>query len=232
MTERRVAVTIAFIRAIIIYIAVILAVRVMGKRQIGELKPHELVITVLVSQIATIPMEDNSMPLINTLIPLMTLVALELFVSVLSMKSLGFRNLMQGKPIFIIRDGRIDQKQMKRLRFTVDDLVDALREKDVFDINDVDYAVIETNGTISVLQKKEEQPVTRKDLSIKTRDDGMPVVIVIDGKPITEYFGDFKLNLDFLPYELKKRNLNISDILYMSKDSDGDYTIIKKEQTV
>lgn len=224
--------TIAFMRAIIIYIAVILAVRVMGKRQIGELKPHELVVTVLVSQIATIPMEDNSMPLINSLVPLMTLVALELFVSVLSMKSLGFRNMMQGRPIFIIRDGKIDQKQMKRLRFTVDDLVDALREKDVFDLNDVAYAVIETNGTISVLQKKELQPITPKDLKLNIKRQQMPIVVVIDGKPVTEYFGDFQTDLDFLPSELKKRNLKIEDILFMSKDGDDDYTVIKKEQNV
>lgn len=224
--------TIAFIRAIIIYIAVILSVRVMGKRQIGELKPHELVVTVLVSQIATIPMEDNSMPLINSLVPLMVLVALELFVSVLSMKSLGFRNMMQGKPIFIIRDGKIDQKQMKRLRFTVDDLVDSLREKDIFDINDVDYAVIETNGSVSVLPKREEQPVTPQDLKIQVKKQTMPVVIVIDGKPITEYFGDFQMNLDFLPGELKKRGLDIRDILYMSKDGKEKYTIIQKEREI
>lgn len=222
--------TIAFVRAIIIYICVILAVRVMGKRQIGELKPHELVVTVLVSQIATIPMEDNSMPLINSLIPLMTLVALELFVSVLSMKSLGFRNLMEGRPIFIIRDGKIDQKQMKRLRFTVDDLVDSLREKNIFDINDVDYAVIETNGTVSVLPKKEKQPVTPQDMKLKVPGQGMPVVIVIDGKPITEYFGDFQMDLSFLPEELKKRGLKMQDILYMSYDGNEKYTVIKKEQ--
>lgn len=224
--------TIAFLRAIIIYIAVILAVRVMGKRQIGELKPHELVVTVLVSQIATIPMEDNSMPLINSLVPLMTLVALELFVSVLSMKSLSFRNLMQGKPIFIIRDGKIDQKQMKRLRFTVDDLVDALRAKDMFDVNDVDYAVIETNGTVSVLPKKEKQPVTPGDLKVQTKKQHMPIVIVIDGKPITEYFGDFQMDLSFLPGELKKRGLDMRNILYMSKNGNGSYTIIQKEHKI
>ncbi len=222
--------TIAFIRAIIIYISVITAVRVMGKRQIGELKPHELVVTVLVSQIATIPMEDNTMPLINSLVPLMTLVALELFVSVLNMKSLTFRNLMQGKPIIIIRDGKIDQRQMKRLRFTVDDLVDSLREKDIFDINDVAYAVIETNGSVSVLPKKERQPVTPKDLQLSVDKQHMPVVIVIDGKPVQEYFGDFPSDLSGLEEELKKRGIPIQRVLYMSKDDHQTYTIIQKEQ--
>lgn len=223
--------TIAFFRAIIIYVAVILAVRVMGKRQIGELKPHELVITILVSQIATIPMEDNSMPLINSLIPLMTLVALELFVSAISMKSFRFRNLLEGKPIFIIRDGKIDQKQMKRLRFTVDDLSDALREKDVFDITEVNCAVIETNGSISVLQKKERQPITPSTLHLPVLEEAMPIVVVLDGKPIDEYFGDYTINLDFLQGELNQRGLNINDILYMSKNGTNGYTIIMKENT-
>lgn len=222
--------TIAFFRAIIIYIAVVLAVRVMGKRQIGELKPHELVITILVSQIATIPMEDNSMPLINSLIPLMTLVALELFVSVITMKSFRFRNLLEGKPIFIIKDGKIDQKQMKRLRFTVDDLSDALREKDVFDITEVNCAVIETNGSISVLQKKERQPITPLTLQMPIAEEQMPIVVVLNGKPIDEYFGDYTLNLDFLQSELNKRALNIKDILYMSKNGDNQFTIIMKEK--
>lgn len=221
--------TIAFFRAIIIYIAVILAVRVMGKRQIGELKPHELVMTVLVSQIATIPMEDNSMPLINSLIPLMTLVSLELFVSLLNMKNLSFRNLIQGKPIMIIRDGRIDQKQLKRLRFTIDDLIDSLREKDVFDINEVDFAVIETNGTISVLQKKEKLPVTPADLNLKIEDNGMPLVVILDGKPITEYFGDYKLDTDFVYKELEARNVKMSDVFLMSRDNKGNCTIVKKD---
>lgn len=221
--------TIAFFRAIIIYVAVVLAVRVMGKRQIGELKPHELVMTVLVSQIATIPMEDNTMPLINSLIPLMTLVALELFVSVLNMKMLSFRNLLQGKPIMIIRDGKIDQKQLKRLRFTIDDLIDSLREKDIFDINEVEFAVIETNGTISVLQKKEKQPLTPYDLNIKVEDGGMPLVVILDGKPITEYFGDYKMDIETACKELEKRKIKMSDVFLMSRDNKGNCTIIQKE---
>ena len=185
--------SITFIRAVIIYITVIIAMRIMGKRQIGELKPHELVITVLVSQVASIPLEDNSMPLANMFVPILIFVAFEIIVSAISMKSLNFRNLIQGKPIFVIKNGKLDEKQMKRLRFTIDDLIDAIRQKDVFDISTVQDAVIETNGSISVLQKAEESPVTPKQLKLSVDEVSTPITIVIDGKPVTEYFGKEKI---------------------------------------
>ena len=119
--------TVTFIRALIIYFFVITAVRLMGKRQVGELKPHELVITILLSAIAVIPLEENSMPLANCLVPIMLFISLEILVAALSMKSLKFRNLIQGRPIFIIRKGKLDQKKLRELRFTVDDILDALR---------------------------------------------------------------------------------------------------------
>ena len=134
--------TVTLIRALLIYFTVILAMRIMGKRQIGELNPHELVITILVSQIASIPLQDNSMPLANAFLPMLLLVSLEILASVASMKSLRLRNLLQGRPIFLIRHGKPDQKQMRRLRFTVDDLIDALRQKDVFDLSTVEEAVV------------------------------------------------------------------------------------------
>ncbi|UKI23108.1 MAG: DUF421 domain-containing protein [Anaerotruncus sp.] len=104
----------------------------MGKRQIGELTPHELVITILVSQVAIIPLQDNGMPLANMVVPILIFVSLEILVSAISMKSLTFRNLVQGKPIFVIRNGKLDEKQMRRLRLTIDDLTDAVREKGIF----------------------------------------------------------------------------------------------------
>lgn len=116
--------TVNLIRAFIIYIFVIIAVRLMGKRQVGELKPHELVITILLSAIAVIPLEENSMPLANCLVPILLFISMEIIMSVISMKSLWFRNLLQGRPIFIIRKGRIDQKKLREMRFTIDELLD------------------------------------------------------------------------------------------------------------
>ena len=220
--------SITLIRAIIIYITVILAVRIMGKRQIGELKPHELVITVLVSQVASIPLEDNSMPLANMFIPILIFVSFEILASALSMKSFTFRNLLQGKPIFVIKNGKVDQEQMKRLRFTMDDLIDAVRQKDVFDISTVQDAVIDTNGSVSVLQKAEHQPVTPKDLNLSVEENSTPISIVIDGKPVTEYFGKEKIKNSEIELLVQSADKNISDIMLLTIDDNGNTFIIPK----
>ncbi len=220
--------SITLIRAIIIYITVILAVRIMGKRQIGELKPHELVITVLVSQVASIPLEDNSMPLANMFIPILIFVSFEILASALSMKSFTFRNLLQGKPIFVIKNGKVDQEQMKRLRFTMDDLIDAVRQKDVFDISTVQDAVIETNGSVSVLQKAEHQPFTPKDLNLSVEENSTPISIVIDGKPVTEYFGKEKIKNSEIELLVQSTDKNISDIMLLTIDNNGNTFIIPK----
>lgn len=204
--------------------------RIMGKRQIGELKPHELVITVLVSQVASIPLEDNSMPLANMFVPILIFVSFEIIVSVISMKSLSFRNLIQGRPMFVIKDGKINEKQMKRLRFTIDDLIDAIRQKDVFDISTVQDAVIETNGSISVLQKAEESPVTPKQLKLSVDENSTPVAIVIDGKPVTEYFSTEKIKNSKIELVLNNEKREIKDIMLLTIDENGNTYIIPKRQ--
>lgn len=221
---------ITFIRAIIMYILITLAVRVMGKRQVGELKPSELVITILVSQIATIPIEDNGLPLLNSIVPLLAMISFEIITSVFSMKSLGFRNLMQGRPIFIIRDGKIDQKQMKRVRFTMDDLVDALRQKDIFCIEDVEYAIVETNGSLSVLPKPAKQTVTAEMLKLSSPAGGMPMVVIIDGKRVSEYFSGLKMDLNGLDGALEKAGVKEEEVLLATRDRQNQYMFIKKEE--
>ncbi len=220
--------SITLIRAVIIYITVITAMRIMGKRQIGELKPHELVITVLVSQVASIPLEDNSMPLANMFVPILIFVSFEIIVSIISMKSLNFRNLIQGRPMFVIRNGKIDEKQMKRLRFTMDDLIDAIRQKDVFDISTVQDAVIETNGSISVLQKAEEAPVTPKQLKLSVDENSTPIAVVIDGKPVTEYFSTEKIKNSKIELVVNNENKDIKDIMLLTIDEDGNTYLIPK----
>lgn len=221
---------ITFIRAIIMYILITLAVRVMGKRQVGELKPSELVITILVSQIATIPIEDNGLPLLNSIVPLLAMISFEIITSVFSMKSLGFRNLMQGRPIFIIRDGKIDQKQMKRVRFTMDDLVDALRQKDIFCIEDVEYAIVETNGSLSVLPKPAKQTVTAEMLKLPSPAGGMPMVVIIDGKRVSEYFSGLKMDLNGLDSALEKAGVKEEEVLLATRDRQNQYMFIRKEE--
>lgn len=222
--------SITLIRSVIIYITVILAVRIMGKRQIGELKPHELVVTVLVSQVASIPLEDNSMPLANMFIPILIFVSFEILVSAISMKSLSFRNLLQGRPIFVIKNGKLDEKQMKRLRFTMDDLVDAVRQKDVFDLSTVQDAVIETNGTVSVLKKSEYSPVTPHQLSLSVEEESTPISVVIDGKPVTEYFSEEKIRNSEIELIVSSTHKDISKIMLLTIDDNGNTFIIPKKE--
>lgn len=219
-----------FIRAIIIYVVIIIAVRLMGKRQVGELKPHELVITILISAVAVIPLEENSMPLANCLVPILLFVSLEIIMSVISMKSLWFRNILQGRPIFIIRQGKLDQKKLKQLRLTMDDVVDALRQKDIFDISQVEDAVIETNGSISVLPKAEYQPLTASDINLSVKEKGMPVAVVIDGKPVNEYFNEYKLKDSEIELILQTVNRDAQRIMLLTIDDDGNTYLIDKEK--
>lgn len=221
--------TINFIRAFIIYIFVIIAVRIMGKRQVGELKPHELVITILLSAVAVIPLEENSMPLANCLVPILLFISMEIITSVVSMKSLWFRNLLQGKPIFVIRKGKLDQNKLKQMRFTIDDIVDALRQKDIFDLSEVEDAVIETNGSLSVLPKAEYKPLTPNDVNISVTEKGTPITIVMDGKPISEYFNELKIKDSEIELILQTVNTDISKIMLLTIDDNGNTFLINKE---
>ncbi len=221
--------TINFIRAFIIYIFVIIAVRIMGKRQVGELKPHELVITILLSAVAVIPLEENSMPLANCLVPILLFISMEIITSVVSMKSLWFRNLLQGKPIFIIRKGKLDQNKLKQMRFTIDDIVDALRQKDIFDLSEVEDAVIETNGSLSVLPKAEYKPLTPNDVNISVTEKGTPITIVMDGKPISEYFNELKIKNSEIELILQTVNTDVSKIMLLTIDDNGNTFLINKE---
>ncbi len=221
--------TVNLIRAFIIYIFVIIAVRLMGKRQVGELKPHELVITILLSAIAVIPLEENSMPLANCLVPILLFISMEIIMSVISMKSLKFRNLLQGRPIFIIRNGKLDQRKLKEMRFTIDDIIDALRQKDIFNINEVEDAVIETNGSISVLQKAQYKPLTANDINLSVEENGMPVTIVMDGKPVSEYFNEYKIKDSEIELILHTVNRDVKKIMLLTIDDNGNTYLIDKE---
>lgn len=202
----------------------------MGKRQIGELNPHELVITIIVSQTASIPLEENSMPLANSIAPLLVFVSLEIIMSVVSMKSLTFRNILQGKPIMIIKDGKINQSLLRKLRFTVDDLVDSLRQKDIFDLNEIQDAVIETNGSVSVLKKSEKNALTPSDIGISTDEKSTPVAVVIDGKSVSEYFGSEKINNSEIELLVKSNDTEINKIMLLTVDSAGNTFLVPKER--
>ncbi|MBQ8980396.1 MAG: DUF421 domain-containing protein [Eubacterium sp.] len=222
--------TITLIRSVIIYIFVIAAVRIMGKRQVGELKPQELVITILISAVATIPLEEHAIPMATSLIPILIFISLEIIESALSMKSIRFRNLIQGRPVFVIKDGILQQKALGRLRFTVDDLLDALRQKDIFNIADVQNAVVETNGTLTVQCKSEVAPVTPKVLDINAPQKSIGVPIIMDGKPVNEYFAGDVSSDNKIEVIAAALGVKSKDIMLLTIDGDGKTYIIKKEK--
>ena len=217
------------IRSIIVYCIVLFAVRIMGKRQIGELQPSDLVVTLLISQIISIPIQDTDIPLVNTLIPIFLLVGFEILTSVFNMKSIKFRTFMQGHPVVIINDGNLNQKLLKELRFTIDDLLEALRQKDIFDISQVQYAIVETNGQISVLLKAEYDTVTREDLNLETAPQGFKCPVIIDGKIVTQDFQVCNMNKKKVHKIAENEKIQISDIMLMTVDAAGNHTIIRKD---
>ncbi|MDO4397544.1 MAG: DUF421 domain-containing protein [Oscillospiraceae bacterium] len=217
------------IRTVILYLAAVFSVRLMGKRQIGELQPAELVVTILLSEIAAIPIQDNDIPLINSIVPLMLLVGFEILSSVIGIKSVRFRKINDGNPFIIIKDGVIDQKKLKALRLTVDDLLSALRQKDVFDISDVEYAVMETNGSVSLLLKPEKRGVTAQDMNITVKDSGFLCPVIIDGRIIGKHLSNCGFSRKKLDSALKKANLSQNEVLLMTVDKNGKTEIIKKE---
>ncbi len=217
------------IRTFIIYCAVTLCVRLMGKRQLGQLQPGELVITILISEIAAMPIGDNDIPLLNSLIPLFLLVSFEIINSLIDRKFVAYRHLTEGKPITIIRNGELLQKELKALRFTINDVLLGLRQKDVFDIEEVEFAVVETNGTLSVLLKPNNRPATPKVLGKREKDNGMPCAVVIDGKIIESAFQDCGITKKEVESKIRKEADDIKSILLMTVDKNKSFNIIFKK---
>ncbi|MEG0899247.1 MAG: DUF421 domain-containing protein [Oscillospiraceae bacterium] len=221
---------VGLIRSVILYIAVIACIRIMGKRQIGELQPSELVITILISEVAAMPMQDTGIPLINSFIPLLVLVSLEIITSAISIKSGKFRNIMQGNSLIIIRNGILDQKQIKNLRLSVEDILEALRKKDVFNIDDVLYAIAETDGSISIMLKPEKQTVTAEMLKIKKEDHGIHTRIIDDGKMLNNQFKECQMSIEKLNNLLEINHLKLEEVLLMTADLSGDINIIERDK--
>lgn len=205
------------IRGIIVYLLLIIGVRLMGKRQIGELQPTELVITMLISDIATAPLLNIHASLLQSASVIILLIALELLFSFLNLKFRGLRTLIQGNSVLIIKDGVLQQEAIASLRYSVDDLIEALRLKDVFDLSEVAYAYIETNGELSI-QKKEQNKKTE-----------LPCLVVCDGQIIDKEFSVCGLTEEKLDSILKRKNLQAKDVFLMTYASDDTMLIVKKE---
>lgn len=214
-------------RTIVLYIFVTLGIRLMGKRQIGEMQPNELVVTLLISEIAAIPLQDTSQPILNGVVAIFMLVILEIIISVITMKSLYVRKIMNGKSAVIIKNGVIDQNMMRQVRMTVLDLVELLRGQDVFDISTVAYAVLEVNGNLSVLLKSSEQPITVKDIDIKKEKATLPLPVISDGKIIRESLDALEISEEDIKSTVKKNSTDIKDVFLMTMDRYGETSLIK-----
>lgn len=204
------------IRSVILFILVIAALRLMGKKQLGELQPSELVTTILISNIATLSLEDPSMPMILGIVPILMIVCIDVLMSGIMMKSVRFRKLVTGSPRVIITDGKIDQKEMRNLRYTIDDVLEAMRDSDIFDINHVRYAIVETTGKINFFRKDEGK-------------SDPPGVIIKDGLLIEEGLVKAGLGKNWLSDVLKRRNAELKSVFLLTACGDGSYTLILKE---
>lgn len=217
------------VRTAILYFLLILAIRLMGKRQIGDMQPGELVITILISEIAAVPIQDLTQPVLTGVIAVFTLIFLEITVSILAMKVLPLRRFFYGDSAIIIKNGVLDQKMLKKLRITGPDLIEVLRNQNVFDIDDVAYAILETNGQLSVLLKPEKQPVAIEHLSGEPATSSFPSVIISDGKIIKESLKEINTTKAQINKILKSEAVSVKNIFVMVCDDKLNYHIIRKE---
>ncbi len=208
---------IVIIRSVILYSIVIAALRLMGKKQLGELQPSELVTTMLISNIATLSLEEPSMPMILGVVPILMIVCIDVLMSGIMLKSVRFRKLVTGSPRVIISDGVIDQKELKNLRYTIDDVLESMRDSDIFDINEVRYAIVETTGKINFFKKNEGK-------------SDPPSLIIKDGMLISEGLKKAGLGEKWLKGVLERKNTEQSKVFLLTASGDGSYTMILKER--
>ena len=218
------------IRTLIVYATVILSIRIMGKRQIGDMQPGELVITILISDLAAAPIIDRKIPIIIGALPIVVLVIIEVVVSKLVLRSIFVRRVMNGHSAIIIRDGKIDQKLLKKLRISVDDLMELLRGENVFDVSTVAFGILETNGSMSVMLKFSEQTATKGDIGAKPQHAALPIPIITDGVLRKEELSFTHITKEKLNAILEKEKLKIKDVFLLTVDQNGNTCIVKRDK--
>lgn len=222
---------IPLIRTLILYFTIVISMRFMGKRQVGEMQPAELVITILISAVASVPMQDISLPLLHGVVPIIVLVSAEVIMSSLSLKFPVLRKLISGRPITIVRNGVIDQKALKKLRVSIDDLLEDLRLKDVYDLRTVRIAQMETNGRLSVLIESSYSPPTAKDIGVKTNSADPFEIIVSDGKIVKGSLRKIDKNEKWLSSILSANGAsNESEVFLLASNGKDGVIYAKKEQ--
>ncbi|MBE6766858.1 MAG: DUF421 domain-containing protein [Ruminococcaceae bacterium] len=218
------------IRCAVMYVFVTFAIRLMGKRQIGDLQPNELVVTILISEIAAIPLQDPTRPLLSGITAIFALIVLEIIISVIVMKSQAIRTLMSGKAVVIIKDGKVDEGAMKKVRITVLDLIELLRQNGIFDISEVAFAVLEVNGNLSVLRRSAYDSPIRSDLKIKAEESLLPLPVICDGKTIKSSMQELSLSFDELEKILKREKIHQKDVFILTVDRERNAQAVRKEE--
>jgi len=221
---------VSFTRTVILYILVIIAMRIMGKKQVGDLDPIEFVIILLFSELASIPMQDIDLPLVHSLVPIATLISLELIISALTLKSRRLRLLLDGKPVIIVRHGEMDISIMKSLRYSIDEVLELLRQEGYADIRDVEFAILENSGKISIIPSISGKVPSAKDLNLELGPGAMPFPVIIDGEIIPENLTAAGITEKKLNNLLHAKGIgSVSEVFYAAYDSCGEFYFQKKE---
>ncbi|MDI3311711.1 MAG: DUF421 domain-containing protein [Thermoanaerobacterium sp.] len=221
---------IIFFRTLILYFLVVVVMRIMGKQQIGQLQPYELVVAIMIADLVAVPMQNKGIPLLTGIIPIFTLLISQLFLSYVSMKSLHGREIICGKPTVLIDKGKILTKELQKERYNINDLLEELRVMGYPNIADVEYAILETNGCLSVIPKVDKRPVTPNDLNLTPQYEGLPLPIIIDGKIISKNMEMANVDMNWLNEQLKMWNItSIDNVILASLDPNNVLTVYKKE---
>ncbi len=219
-----------FIRTLILYLIVIIAMRIMGKRQIGQLQPFELAVAIMISELASVPMQNTGIPLLSGIIPILTLLAAQILISFISLKSSKARDIICGRPSLIISSGKINEQVFRNELYTLTDLLEQLRSKDVYNIADVEYAILETNGQLSVVPKASKRKVTAEDLNLSVKYEAPAIDLIIDGDLISKNLERANLDKKTLEVELNKIGIkSIKNVFFASMDSEGKLFCQEKE---
>lgn len=219
-----------FVRTIILYTVVLIVMRFMGKREIGQLQPFELAISIMIADLATIPMAETGIPISNGIIPILGLLVMHLLISLLNLKSLKMREWICGKPRILVYRGRIDEKALKKERFTVNELEERLRGNNVFNVGDVEYAILETSGQITVIEKSNKRNTKPEDFNIMPEYEGISYDLVIDGKIMKKNLEKLNKNYNWLEQEVSKFNMKPEEALIVTIDGKGNFFCQKKEE--
>jgi uncharacterized membrane protein YcaP (DUF421 family) len=213
---------VVFVRALVLYIIVVITMRIMGKRQIGQLQPFELAIAIMISELAAVPMQNTGIPLINGIIPILTLLIAQLLMSLLSLKSIRARALFCGRPAILIEKGKINETALRKELYTLNDLLEQLRIKNFPNIADVEYAILETNGQLSVIPKSQKRPLNPQDMNIKTDYEGVTIDLVIDGDVLENNLRSAGKDRQWLEKEIRRQQYSgPGELLLASMDSSG-----------